>query len=82
MELKLIIFSRFISCISLMTLAQILIEKKLLTFEELNLLRVQEQKTGKKLHQLLEEQELIPSTTLEMALKELYWRQHGYWVIG
>ena len=65
-----------------MKLGEILLNKKLLTPEQLDSLLPQQPETGKKLGELLREQQWISSEDLERALQEQYWRRNGYWVIG
>ncbi len=65
-----------------MLLGEILIRKKIISFQQLNLILTQQQITKKKLGELLLELGLISGEELEKALQEQYWRQHGYWVIG
>jgi hypothetical protein len=65
-----------------MKLGEILLNKKLLTPEQLHSLLPQQPETGKKLGELLREQQWVSSEDLEKALPEQYWRRNGYWVIG
>jgi mannitol/fructose-specific phosphotransferase system IIA component (Ntr-type) len=64
-----------------MRLGEILLNKKLLTPEQLESLLQQQQRAKKKLGELLLEAGLITPEALEMALKEQYWRRNGFWVI-
>jgi mannitol/fructose-specific phosphotransferase system IIA component (Ntr-type) len=64
-----------------MKLGEILLNKNLLTPEQLDSLLQQQQQAQKKLGELLLEAGLIAPETLKMALKEQYWRRNGFWVI-
>lgn len=65
-----------------MLLGEILIRKKLISRGQLNSILIQQQKTKKKLGELLLELGLISTEEREKALQEQYWRKNGYWVIG
>ena len=65
-----------------MLLGEILIQKNLFSYQQLNSVLTQQQKNNKKLGELLLDLKLISVQELEKALQEQYWRQNGYWVIG
>ena len=64
-----------------MCLGQILLKQQAITYEQLNTVLPQQQESGKKLGQLLQERQWISTENLERALKEQYWRRKGFWVI-
>ena len=64
-----------------MLLGEILIQKKLISRQQLNFVLTQQQKKQKKLGELLLNLSFISAEELEKALQEQYWRKHGYWVI-
>ena len=63
-------------------LGEILVDKKLLTIEQIQSALSVQRYMGKKLGELLLEKNLIGADELNMALQEQYWRRNGYWVIG
>ncbi len=65
-----------------MLLGEILIRKKLISFQQLNSILTRQQKNKKKLGEFLLDLALISAEELEKALQEQYWRKQGYWVIG
>ena len=65
-----------------MKLGEVLVNKKLLTAEQIQTLLAKQQQTGRKLGELLLEKHLVSGEELDTALQEQYWRRNGYWVIG
>lgn len=64
-----------------MLLGQILMQKKLISSEQLEAAISQQASNQIKLGELLMQQGLIVNTQLEEALKEQYWRRNGFWLI-
>lgn len=64
-----------------MLLGQILLKKKWISFNQLEVTVNQQEKTNHRLGELLLQQGFIAQEQLEQALKEQYWRRNGYWVI-
>ncbi|MDJ0705484.1 MAG: hypothetical protein QNJ46_19580 [Leptolyngbyaceae cyanobacterium MO_188.B28] len=62
-------------------LGNVLLQKKLITLEQLNEALSKQLETSKRLGLLLTEKGYISAGQLESALKEQYWRQNGFWVI-
>lgn len=65
-----------------MKLGEILVQKNLIVNQQLDPVLAKQQRCGKKLGELLVEEKLISPTDLNQALREQYWRKHGFWVIG
>lgn len=64
-----------------MLLGQILIHKKVISSEQLEIAINQQAKNNVKLGELLIKKGLIVNHQLEEALKEQYWRRNGFWII-
>ncbi len=62
-------------------LGNVLLQKKMITLEQLNEALSKQNETSKRLGLLLTEKGYISAGQLESALKEQYWRQNGFWVI-
>ena len=62
-------------------LGWILLNKKLISPEQLASALATQALCQRKLGEVLVEQQLISNNQLEQALKEQYWRRNGYWVI-
>ena len=63
-------------------LGEVLVNKKLLTIEQIQFVLSEQRDMGKKLGELLLEKNLVGADELNLALQEQYWRRNGYWVIG
>ncbi|MDJ0844141.1 MAG: hypothetical protein QNJ08_07895 [Crocosphaera sp.] len=64
-----------------MQLGQILLQKKLISSEELEGVIQLQTSQKRRLGELLLQKGLIVKNQLEAALKEQYWRKNGFWVI-
>jgi hypothetical protein len=62
-------------------LGWILLNKKLISPEQLASALATQALCQRKLGEVLVKQQLISNNQLEQALKEQYWRRNGYWVI-
>lgn len=65
-----------------MQLGELLVRKKLISPEQLHQVLAIQDSTRCRLGELLIQQSLISTDALSMALREQYWRNNGYWVIG
>lgn len=65
-----------------MQLGELLVQKKLISQDQLSQVLATQPSTHRRLGELLLERSLISSETLSNALKEQYWRNNGFWVIG
>lgn len=65
-----------------MKLGEILIRKKLVSQEQLEPIIIKQSQTRKRLGEILLERSLISPDDLMTALREQYWRNNGFWVIG
>ncbi|MBR8829055.1 MAG: hypothetical protein DSM107014_14345 [Gomphosphaeria aponina SAG 52.96 = DSM 107014] len=65
-----------------MKLGEILVQKQLISYDQLEEVIAKQQDSKKKLGELLLEEELISRETLTEVLQEQYWRKNGFWVIG
>ncbi len=61
-------------------LGSLMLNKKLISQQDLNRALADQVKIGKKLGEILVEKELISASTLEFLLKEQAWRQQGLWL--
>jgi UDP-glucose 4-epimerase len=61
-------------------LGSLLLNKELISVQELNQALTEQKKLGKKLGEILVENTLISSSLLEFVLKEQTWRKQGLWV--
>ena len=66
----------------MMKLGEILLRKQWISAAELSQAVTQQRLTKKMLGEVLVEAGLIESQQLNMALKEQYWRNNGFWVIS
>ena len=64
-----------------MKLGKVLINRKILTREQIQIVLSEQIYSGKKLGELLIEKNWIRLDELKWALQEQYWRNNGYWVI-
>lgn len=62
-------------------LGWILTTKQWISPSQLESVLDQQTQSGRKLGELLLENALISTEQLDVALREQYWRRHGYWVI-
>ena len=64
-----------------MKLGTVLINRKTLTREQVQIVLSEQIHSGKKLGELLIEKNWIRLDELKWALQEQYWRNNSYWVI-
>ena len=64
-----------------MKLGEILLQRKMVSADQLEQAIAKQQNTKKKIGELLLEDGLISREILRKALLEQYWRHNGYWVI-
>jgi hypothetical protein len=64
-----------------MKLGEVLIQRKLISPDQLEFVLENQFSYPKRIGELLIERSLISSDDLSSALKEQYWRDRGYWVI-
>ena len=64
-----------------MKLGKVLVNRKLLTRDQIHIVLLEQINSGKKLGELLIEKNWIRLDELKWALQEQYWRNNGYWVI-
>jgi hypothetical protein len=62
-------------------LGWILVQKHWISASQLEVMLNQQSQSGQKLGELLLHHSLISTNQLTEALREQYWRRHGYWVI-
>lgn len=65
-----------------MQLGELLVRKNLISQEQLSQALALQEATHRKLGELLIERSLISADSLTTVLREQYWRNNGYWVIG
>ena len=65
-----------------MKLGELLVQKRVISQEQLNDILAVQSFSQQKLGELLLESSLISTETLDTTLKEQYWRNNGFWVIG
>ena len=63
-------------------LGEVLTQHKLISQDELQTILEHQSQSSKRIGELLVERSLISHEDLNDALKEQYWRDRGYWVIG
>ena len=63
-------------------LGEVLSQHKLISQDQLQPLLEHQPHSSKRIGELLVERSLISAEDLNNALKEQYWRDRGYWVIG
>ena len=63
-------------------LGEVLAQHKLISENELQPVLEDQPHSSKRIGELLVERSLISLDDLNNALKEQYWRDRGYWVIG
>ena len=64
-----------------MKIGEILLRRKLISQAQLNQAIEIQASCRQKLGELLMFEGSIQKVDLEVALREQYWRQHGYWII-
>jgi hypothetical protein len=62
-------------------LGEVLIQRRLIAPEQLQHILEIQSTYSKQIGELLVERSLISPEDLTTALKEQYWRDHGYWII-
>lgn len=65
-----------------MQLGELLVQKKVISQGQLDQLLTLQSFNHRMLGELLMERSLISAENLAHVLKEQYWRNNGYWVIG
>ncbi|NES84487.1 MAG: hypothetical protein F6K10_25485 [Moorea sp. SIO2B7] len=64
-----------------MKLGEILINRKLISWEKLKPIIAKQLSNEKRLGEILVEEKLISDEYLAIALREQYWRKNGFWTI-
>lgn len=65
-----------------MKLGEILVRKHLISQDQLDQLLAIQPLSNRPLGEILIERSIISTDTLSNVLKEQYWRNNGFWVIG